>query len=49
LTIWKAIKGQKVKQPYATAKKEGSPVGIAGLWENLKDPNGGVDQDIQAY
>ena len=33
-----AIKGQKVKQPYAIAMKDGAPFGIAGLWENWKEP-----------
>ncbi len=33
---WKAIKGQKAKQPYAIAK-DGAPFGLAGLWENWKD------------
>jgi putative SOS response-associated peptidase YedK len=31
---WKAIKGQKAKQPYAIAMKDGKPFGIGGLWEN---------------
>ena len=35
---WKAIKGQKAKQPYAIAMKDGSPFGLGGLWENWKDP-----------
>ena len=35
---WKAIKGQKAKQPYAIGMKDGAPFGIAGLWENWKDP-----------
>ncbi len=35
---WKAIKGQKAKQPYAIAMKDGSPFGIAGIWENWRDP-----------
>jgi putative SOS response-associated peptidase YedK len=34
---WKAIKGKKAKQPFAIAMKDGSPFGIAGLWENWKD------------
>jgi putative SOS response-associated peptidase YedK len=34
---WKAIKGQKVKQPYAIAMKDGASFGIAGIWENWKD------------
>jgi putative SOS response-associated peptidase YedK len=32
---WKAIKGQKAKQPYAIAMKDGAPFGIAGIWENF--------------
>jgi putative SOS response-associated peptidase YedK len=35
---WKAIKGQKAKQPYAIAMKNGSPFGIGGIWENWRDP-----------
>ena len=38
---WKAIKGQKAKQPYAIAMKDGSPFGIGGVWENWKDPTSG--------
>lgn len=38
---WKAIKGQKAKQPYAIAMKDGSPFGIGGLWENWKEPTSG--------
>jgi putative SOS response-associated peptidase YedK len=38
---WKAIKGQKAKQPYAIAMKDGTPFGIAGIWENWKDPASG--------
>jgi putative SOS response-associated peptidase YedK len=38
---WKAIKGQKAKQPFAIAMKDGSPFGIAGLWENWKEPASG--------
>jgi len=37
---WKAIEGQKAKQPYAIAMKDG-PFGIGGLWENWKDPKSG--------
>ena len=29
---WEAIKGQKAKQPYAIAMKDGAPFGIAGIW-----------------
>jgi putative SOS response-associated peptidase YedK len=35
------IKGQKAKQPYAIAMKDGSPFSIAGLWENWKEPASG--------
>ena len=38
---WRAIKGMRAKQPYAIAMKDGSPFGLAGLWENWKNPNTG--------
>src|SRR6476646_238458 len=38
---WMAIKGQKAKQPYAIAMKDGRPFGLGGLWENWKDPIAG--------
>jgi len=38
---WKAIKGQKAKQPFAIAMKDGAPFGIAGIWENWKQPGSG--------
>jgi putative SOS response-associated peptidase YedK len=38
---WKAIKGQKAKQPYAIAMKDGAPFGIACIWENWKEPASG--------
>ncbi len=38
---WKATKGQKVKQPYAIAMKDGRSFGIGGLWENRKEPSSG--------
>jgi putative SOS response-associated peptidase YedK len=34
---WQAVKG--AKQPYAIAMKDGAPFGIAGIWENWKDPS----------
>ena len=36
---WQATKGGK--QPYAIAMKNGAPFGLAGLWENWKDPASG--------
>ena len=38
---WKAMKGQRAKQPYAVAMKDGSPFGLGGLWENWKAPASG--------
>jgi putative SOS response-associated peptidase YedK len=35
---WRAIKGTRVKQPYAIAMKDGSRFGLAGLWENWRNP-----------
>jgi putative SOS response-associated peptidase YedK len=32
---------QRAKQPYAIAMKNGSPFGIAGIWENWKEPTTG--------
>jgi putative SOS response-associated peptidase YedK len=36
---WRAIRGARAKQPYAIAMKDGSPFGLAGLWENWRNPN----------
>jgi hypothetical protein len=38
---WKAIKGQRPKQPTLIAMKNGAPFGIAGIWENWKEPTTG--------
>jgi putative SOS response-associated peptidase YedK len=38
---WRAIRGAGRKQPYAIGMKDGSPFGLAGLWENWRDPNTG--------
>jgi putative SOS response-associated peptidase YedK len=38
---WRAIKGARAKQPYAIAVKDGSPFGVAGLWENWRNPSTG--------
>jgi putative SOS response-associated peptidase YedK len=34
---WRSIRGAR-KQPYAIAMKDGSPFGLAGLWENWRNP-----------
>jgi putative SOS response-associated peptidase YedK len=38
---WGAIKAARAKQPYAIAMKDGSPFGLAGLWENWRNPSTG--------
>ena len=38
---WGAAKGTWAKQPYAIAIKDGTPFGLAGLWENWRNPNSG--------
>ena len=44
---WKAIKGAKAKQPYAIGMQDGSAFGLAGLWENWKDPT--TDEWIRTF
>ena len=38
---WRAMKGARSKQPYAIAMRDGSSFGLAGLWENWRNPNTG--------
>jgi putative SOS response-associated peptidase YedK len=38
---WQAIKGARAKQPYAIAMKDGSPFGLARVWENWRHPTTG--------
>jgi putative SOS response-associated peptidase YedK len=38
---WRAMRGARGKQPYAIAMEDGSPFGLAGLWENWCNPNTG--------
>ena len=45
---WMAVKGSKVKQPYAIAMQDRSPFGLAGLWENWKNPATGVLRRVHA-
>ena len=42
---WRAERG--IKQPYAIAMKDRSPFGLAGLWENWKDP--ATDEWIRTF
>ena len=37
---WKAIPGQKVKQPHYIRMKSGAAFGLAGLWDSWRDPEG---------
>jgi hypothetical protein len=41
-------KGARAKQPYAIAMKDGSPFGLAGLWESWRNPNTGEWEGIFA-
>jgi putative SOS response-associated peptidase YedK len=38
---WRAMRGHKTKQPSAIAMRDGSPFGIAGIWENWREPASG--------
>jgi putative SOS response-associated peptidase YedK len=43
---WRAMKGARAKQPYAIAIKDGSPFGLAGLWENWQSKQWRLGTDI---
>ena len=34
---WKAVIGQKARQPYAVAMKDGSPFALAGIWTSYRE------------
>jgi putative SOS response-associated peptidase YedK len=44
---WKAIKGQKAKQPYAIAMKSGEPFALAAIWERPATP--GSDEWLRTF
>jgi putative SOS response-associated peptidase YedK len=44
---WKAIKGAKIKQPYAIGMRSGEPFGLAAIWENWKRP--GTDDWVRSF
>ena len=44
---WRAIKGAKVKQPYAIGLKSGEPFALAGIWENWRRP--GTDEWVRTF
>ena len=37
---WKAVPGQKSKQPFYISLKDGNPMSFAGLWENSRAEDG---------
>ncbi|QPC44622.1 SOS response-associated peptidase [Kaustia mangrovi] len=40
---WKAVKGEKAKQPYAIAMADGSPFALAAIYEYWRDPASGLE------
>ena len=38
---WQALKRARAKQPFAIAMKDGAPFGLAGIWENWRNPHTG--------
>ena len=40
---WKPVEGQKKKQPYLIARRDGAPWLMAGLWESWRDPDSPKD------
>jgi putative SOS response-associated peptidase YedK len=41
---WKAVPGQKAKQPYFIHRRDGEPLAVAGLWTVWRDKNAGPDE-----
>lgn len=39
---WRAIAGEKVKQPFAIARRDGKPLALAGVWEGWRGEGGEV-------
>jgi putative SOS response-associated peptidase YedK len=44
---WKAIKGEKAKQPFAIAMKSGKPFAVAAIWENWQKP--GTEEWVRSF
>jgi len=44
---WKAIKGQKTKQPYAIAMKSREPFALAAIWEYWRVP--GTEERLRTF
>src|SRR5699024_9843346 len=45
---WKAVPGQRRKQPYFIHAPDGSPYAFAGLWEQWRGPNRDQDQVLHS-
>lgn len=39
---WRAVEGQKTKQPFAIARQDGKPMALAGIWEGWRGEGGEV-------
>lgn len=39
---WRPIEGQKAKQPFAIARQDEKPMGLAGIWEGWRGEGGEV-------
>jgi putative SOS response-associated peptidase YedK len=44
---WKAIKGEKAKQPHAIGMQSGEPFAVAAIWENWQKP--GTDEWMRTF
>jgi len=44
---WKAIKGERAKQPFAIGMKSGKPFALAGIWGNWQKP--GSDEWVRSF
>ena len=45
---WKAVPGQKRKQPYFIHRSDGEPLAFAGLWEEWRGPDRSGDQRLRS-
>lgn len=39
---WKAVPGQRLKQPFYISLRDGTPMSFAGLWERARMPDGSM-------
>lgn len=45
---WKAIAGQRTKQPYFIHREDGEPLAFAGLWEEWRGPDRAGDERLRS-